>query len=84
MVGIGYRISPACGVDLELGNTWWRWEPYPEWPPPGPFEPFMPYEVPGVITLANRDRAMFTAEVNGAQMWLTRIDGDQVRAGGCV
>ena len=83
-VGIGYRISPACTVDLELGNTWWRWKPFSEWPPPRPFELFMPYEVPGVITLVDPDRAMFIADVNAAQLWLTRIKGDQVRAGGCV
>jgi hypothetical protein len=72
-VGASYRVTLFCPESVALGTTWWSFDETKEdWPPPGSNVGMMPYPVPGVVTLISKDKAVFRADVNGAQFGLTR------------
>ncbi len=82
VVNVEYRVEPYCAIPFQVGNTWWGWDGVVEWPPPI-LDPFVPYAVPGRLVVFSDDRALFTADVNGARLWLTRLHGERT-AGGCA
>lgn len=74
-VGASYRVTLFCAESVALGTTWWSFDETKDswsWPPPASGVGMMPYPVPGVVTLISEDKAVFRADVNGAQLGLTR------------
>lgn len=77
-MGVAYRYTPYCSVDVAIGDTWWRFvDPtkWPEYPPPGIFENVGdPAPMPGIVILSSTDRAVFRADVDRSVLALVRID----------
>jgi hypothetical protein len=73
-VGASYRVTMFCPESIPLGTTWWSFdETNQDWPPREQTDVIMtPYPVPGVVTLISENKAVFRADVNGAQFGLTR------------
>lgn len=49
-----------------------------------PWDPFVPYAVPGLVVLVDPDRAEFIADVNGAVLSLHRLPFAPDPQGACV
>lgn len=83
-VGIAYRMTVICPIDLAVGDTWWRFEDPTNWPtvpPAGIFDNVSdPAPFPGVLVLSSPDRAIFRADVDRSELALVRVD-NPVEAG---